>query len=120
MLRSWSAPMQGALALHPGLWGRRLRAHTKHVETHMVQPCQGGTSHLALPAPLHEALGAPDPSHPRGSLHHLTPVARQVSKATTLQKTAEYICKLQQERAALQDEAQRLREQIEELNGSIK
>lgn len=44
----------------------------------------------------------------------------QVSKATTLQKTAEYICKLQQERAALQDEAQRLREQIEELNGSIK
>ncbi|XP_010155962.1 PREDICTED: carbohydrate-responsive element-binding protein-like, partial [Eurypyga helias] len=44
----------------------------------------------------------------------------KVSKATTLQKTAEYICKLHQERAALQDEAQRLREQIEELNGSIK
>lgn len=44
----------------------------------------------------------------------------KVSKATTLQKTAEYICKLQQERAALQDEAQRLREQIEELNSSIK
>ncbi|XP_072209690.1 carbohydrate-responsive element-binding protein isoform X1 [Excalfactoria chinensis] len=43
----------------------------------------------------------------------------KVSKATTLQKTAEYICKLQQERAALQDEAQRLREQIEELNSSI-
>ncbi|XP_064323706.1 carbohydrate-responsive element-binding protein isoform X7 [Phalacrocorax carbo] len=43
----------------------------------------------------------------------------KVSKATTLQKTAEYICKLQQERAALQDEAQRLREQIKELNGSI-
>ncbi|NXB08751.1 MLXPL protein, partial [Cnemophilus loriae] len=43
----------------------------------------------------------------------------KVSKATTLQKTAEYICKLQQERATLQDEAQRLREQIEELNGSI-
>ncbi|XP_053817050.1 carbohydrate-responsive element-binding protein isoform X5 [Vidua chalybeata] len=43
----------------------------------------------------------------------------KVSKATTLQKTAEYICKLQQERAALQDEAQRLREQIEDLNGSI-
>ena len=53
----------------------------------------------------------PLPSHP---------AAPQVSKATTLQKTAEYICKLQQERAALQDEAQRLREQIEELNGSIK
>nr|XP_013812162.1 PREDICTED: carbohydrate-responsive element-binding protein [Apteryx mantelli mantelli] len=43
----------------------------------------------------------------------------KVSKATTLQKTAEYICKLQQERAALQDEAQRLREEIEELNSSI-
>ncbi|NXM70598.1 MLXPL protein, partial [Serilophus lunatus] len=43
----------------------------------------------------------------------------KVSKATTLQKTAEYICKLQQERAALQDEVQRLREQIEELNNSI-
>ncbi|XP_068271966.1 carbohydrate-responsive element-binding protein isoform X2 [Nyctibius grandis] len=43
----------------------------------------------------------------------------KVSKATTLQKTAEYIGKLQQERAALQDEAQRLREQIEELNSSI-
>uniref|UniRef100_A0A7M4EFY4 MLX interacting protein like n=1 Tax=Crocodylus porosus TaxID=8502 RepID=A0A7M4EFY4_CROPO len=43
----------------------------------------------------------------------------KVSKATTLQKTAEYICKLQQERAALQDEAQRLREQIEELNAAI-
>ncbi|KAM6110712.1 carbohydrate-responsive element-binding protein [Pterocles gutturalis] len=43
----------------------------------------------------------------------------KVSKATTLQKTVEYICKLQQERAALQDEAQRLREQIEELNSSI-
>ncbi|XP_074870238.1 carbohydrate-responsive element-binding protein [Carettochelys insculpta] len=43
----------------------------------------------------------------------------KVSKATTLQKTAEYICKLQQERAALQDEAQRLRGQIEELNAAI-
>ncbi|TFJ96525.1 Gamma-aminobutyric acid receptor subunit rho-2 [Platysternon megacephalum] len=43
----------------------------------------------------------------------------KVSKATTLQKTAEYICKFQQERAALQDEAQRLREQIEELNATI-
>ncbi|XP_072834475.2 carbohydrate-responsive element-binding protein [Pogona vitticeps] len=43
----------------------------------------------------------------------------KVSKATTLQKTAEYICKLQQERAALQDEAQHLRDQIEELNAAI-
>uniref|UniRef100_A0ACB8EDT8 Uncharacterized protein n=1 Tax=Sphaerodactylus townsendi TaxID=933632 RepID=A0ACB8EDT8_9SAUR len=43
----------------------------------------------------------------------------KVSKATTLHKTAEYICKLQQERAALQEEAQRLRDQIEELNSAI-
>ncbi|XP_044312123.1 carbohydrate-responsive element-binding protein [Varanus komodoensis] len=43
----------------------------------------------------------------------------KVSKATTLQKTSEYICKLQQERAALQEEAQRLRDQIEELNAAI-
>ncbi|KAM3851092.1 carbohydrate-responsive element-binding protein [Vipera latastei] len=43
----------------------------------------------------------------------------KISKATTLQKTAEYICKLQQERATLQEEAQRLRDQIEELNVSI-
>ncbi|KAJ6655777.1 hypothetical protein lerEdw1_004830 [Lerista edwardsae] len=43
----------------------------------------------------------------------------KVSKATTLQKTAEYICKLQQERVALQDEAQHLRDQIEELNATI-
>ncbi|KAM6155378.1 carbohydrate-responsive element-binding protein [Rhynchocyon petersi] len=43
----------------------------------------------------------------------------KVSKATTLQKTAEYIAMLQQERAALQEEAQRLRDQIEELNAEI-
>lgn len=44
----------------------------------------------------------------------------KVSKATTLQKTAEYITMLQQERAALQEEAQQLRDQIEELNTAIK
>ncbi|XP_029469402.1 carbohydrate-responsive element-binding protein [Rhinatrema bivittatum] len=43
----------------------------------------------------------------------------KVSKATTLQKTADYISKLQQERAQMQDEAQRLREEIEELNVTI-
>lgn len=59
-------------------------------------------------------------AQPVRSLRHLSPVFSQVSKATTLQKTVEYICKLQHERAALQDEAQRLREQIEELNSSIK
>ncbi|MEJ1272635.1 MLX interacting protein-like [Cricetulus griseus] len=43
----------------------------------------------------------------------------QVSKATTLQKTAEYILMLQQERAAMQEEAQQLRDEIEELNAAI-
>uniref|UniRef100_A0A8D1EJX4 MLX interacting protein like n=1 Tax=Sus scrofa TaxID=9823 RepID=A0A8D1EJX4_PIG len=43
----------------------------------------------------------------------------KMSKATTLQKTAEYITMLQQERAAKQEEAQQLRDQIEELNAAI-
>uniref|UniRef100_A0A5F5PYF6 MLX interacting protein like n=1 Tax=Equus caballus TaxID=9796 RepID=A0A5F5PYF6_HORSE len=43
----------------------------------------------------------------------------KMSKATTLQKTAEYIAMLQQERAAMQEEAQQLRDQIEELNAAI-
>ncbi|XP_059980461.1 carbohydrate-responsive element-binding protein isoform X4 [Lagenorhynchus albirostris] len=43
----------------------------------------------------------------------------KMSKATTLQKTAEYIAMLQQERAAKQEEAQQLRDQIEALNAAI-
>uniref|UniRef100_A0A8C3WU45 MLX interacting protein like n=1 Tax=Catagonus wagneri TaxID=51154 RepID=A0A8C3WU45_9CETA len=43
----------------------------------------------------------------------------KMSKAATLQKTAEYIAVLQQERAAKQEEAQQLRDQIEELNAAI-
>ncbi|XP_042542842.1 carbohydrate-responsive element-binding protein isoform X1 [Dipodomys spectabilis] len=43
----------------------------------------------------------------------------KVSKATTLQKTAEYITILQQERASMQEEAQQLRDEIEELNAAI-
>ncbi|RVE63510.1 hypothetical protein OJAV_G00136960 [Oryzias javanicus] len=43
----------------------------------------------------------------------------KISKATTLQKTAEYISKMQQERTQLQDEAQRLREEIQSLNSAI-
>ncbi|XP_018774780.1 carbohydrate-responsive element-binding protein isoform X3 [Serinus canaria] len=85
-------PQHRAPLLHPSLWCRRL----EHA---------AGTQFSCA-----RVVWAPFPSHP---------MASQVSKATTLQKTAEYICKLQQERAALQDEAQRLREQIEELNGSI-
>ena len=44
----------------------------------------------------------------------------QISKATTLHKTAEYISKMQQERAQLHEEAQRLREEIQLLNSAIK
>ncbi|KAL0194216.1 hypothetical protein M9458_012512, partial [Cirrhinus mrigala] len=40
-------------------------------------------------------------------------------KATTLQKTAEYISKMQQERAQLHEEAQRLRDEILMLNTAI-
>ncbi|XP_035482537.1 carbohydrate-responsive element-binding protein-like isoform X1 [Scophthalmus maximus] len=43
----------------------------------------------------------------------------KISKATTLQKTAEYIGKMQQERAQLHEEAQRLREEIQLLNSAI-
>ncbi|XP_055054161.2 carbohydrate-responsive element-binding protein isoform X2 [Misgurnus anguillicaudatus] len=43
----------------------------------------------------------------------------KISKATTLQKTAEYISKMQQERAQLHEEAQRLRDEILTLNSSI-
>ncbi|XP_010602854.3 MLX-interacting protein, partial [Fukomys damarensis] len=41
------------------------------------------------------------------------------SHAITLQKTVEYITKLQQERSQMQEEARRLREEIEELNATI-
>ncbi|XP_069800830.1 carbohydrate-responsive element-binding protein isoform X2 [Dendropsophus ebraccatus] len=41
------------------------------------------------------------------------------SKATILQKTADYIYKLQQERAQLQEESQRLRCQVQELSDTI-
>ncbi|XP_030648304.1 carbohydrate-responsive element-binding protein [Chanos chanos] len=43
----------------------------------------------------------------------------KISKATTLQKTVEYISKMQQERAQLQEEAQRLRDEILMLNSAI-
>ncbi|KPP73882.1 MLX-interacting protein-like, partial [Scleropages formosus] len=44
---------------------------------------------------------------------------KPISNATTLQKTVEYISKLQQERMQVQEEMKRLREEIEELNSSI-
>ncbi|XP_068616224.1 carbohydrate-responsive element-binding protein-like, partial [Brachionichthys hirsutus] len=43
----------------------------------------------------------------------------KISKATTLQKTAEYISKVQQDRTQLHEEAQRLREEIQLLNSAI-
>ncbi|KAJ8338671.1 hypothetical protein SKAU_G00354570 [Synaphobranchus kaupii] len=43
----------------------------------------------------------------------------QVTNAATLQKTVEYIGKLQQERQQMQEETRSLREEIEELNASI-
>ncbi|XP_008331021.1 carbohydrate-responsive element-binding protein [Cynoglossus semilaevis] len=58
------------------------------------------------------------------TLHNLvttlsTQPSIKISKATTLQKTAEYISKMQQERAQMHEEAQRLREEIQLLNSAI-
>ncbi|KAI2664031.1 MLX-interacting protein [Labeo rohita] len=44
---------------------------------------------------------------------------RRISNAATLQKTVDYIGKLQLERQQMQEETKRLREEIEELNASI-
>ncbi|XP_075391155.1 MLX-interacting protein isoform X3 [Tenrec ecaudatus] len=45
--------------------------------------------------------------------------SKLTSHAITLQKTVEYITKLQQERAQLQEEARQLREEVEALNATI-
>ncbi|XP_025054920.1 MLX-interacting protein isoform X2 [Alligator sinensis] len=45
--------------------------------------------------------------------------SKSISHAITLQKTVEYIAKLQQERIQMQEETRRLREEIEELNATI-
>ncbi|KAM7144621.1 MLX-interacting protein isoform 2-T2 [Macrochelys suwanniensis] len=45
--------------------------------------------------------------------------SKSISHAITLQKTVEYIAKLQQERMQSQEETRRLREEIEELNATI-
>ncbi|XP_047236787.1 MLX-interacting protein isoform X2 [Girardinichthys multiradiatus] len=54
-----------------------------------------------------------------GSLVPTLKSQSNITNAVTLQKTGEYIGKLQQERQQLQDEVKRLREEIEELNTSI-
>ncbi|XP_075290673.1 MLX-interacting protein isoform X1 [Opisthocomus hoazin] len=54
------------------------------------------------------------------TLKSLVPTnSKLISHAITLQKTVEYIAKLQQERAQMQEETRRLREEIEELNATI-
>ncbi|XP_074868465.1 MLX-interacting protein [Carettochelys insculpta] len=45
--------------------------------------------------------------------------SKSISHAITLQKTVEYISKLQQERIQSQEETRRLREEIDELNATI-
>ncbi|KAM5192257.1 MLX-interacting protein [Mantella aurantiaca] len=45
--------------------------------------------------------------------------SKPISHAITLQKTVEYIAKLQQERANVLEETRRLREEVEELNVAI-
>ncbi|XP_020016665.2 MLX-interacting protein isoform X1 [Castor canadensis] len=45
--------------------------------------------------------------------------SKPTSHAITLQKTMEYITKLQQERSQMQEEARRLRDEIEDLNATI-
>ncbi|NXF33399.1 MLXIP protein, partial [Nyctibius bracteatus] len=49
----------------------------------------------------------------------VSPNSKRISHASTLQKTVEYIAKLQQERTQMQEETRRLREEIEELNTAI-
>lgn len=53
-------------------------------------------------------------------MQYLVCLLAQISKATTLQKTAEYISKMQQEKTLLHEEAQRLRDEIQILNSAIK
>ncbi|XP_053557729.1 MLX-interacting protein [Bombina bombina] len=50
----------------------------------------------------------------------VSPSTKPISHAITLQKTVEYIAKLQQERAHVVEETRRLREEVEELNIAIK
>ncbi|XP_069727319.1 MLX-interacting protein isoform X2 [Phaenicophaeus curvirostris] len=54
------------------------------------------------------------------TLNSLVPAnSKSISHVITLQKTVEYIAKLQQERTQMQEETRRLREEIEELNAAI-
>nr|XP_033809761.1 MLX-interacting protein isoform X2 [Geotrypetes seraphini] len=54
------------------------------------------------------------------TLHSLLSTStKPISHAITLQKTVEYIGKLQQERVQLQEETKRLREEVEKLNSAI-
>ncbi|XP_026542607.1 MLX-interacting protein isoform X2 [Notechis scutatus] len=56
-----------------------------------------------------------------GTLNSLvSPNSKSISHALILQKTVEYIAKLQQERSQMQEEARRLREEAVELDATIK
>ena len=80
-----------------------------HLKSNLFQSATSVTS--ATPAKLGVGVWSPSDSPCR---------PYQISKATTLQKTAEYISKMQQDRSQLHDEAQRLREEILLLNSAIK
>lgn len=61
-----------------------------------------------------------DSHHCSSPLSLSLPLSLQTSNAVTLQKTVEHIGKLQTERQQVQEEVKRLREEIEELNTSIR
>uniref|UniRef100_A0A4W5J7G9 MLX interacting protein n=1 Tax=Hucho hucho TaxID=62062 RepID=A0A4W5J7G9_9TELE len=67
--------------------------------------------------------GSGQVSSPQSPLSSCTALSKnesnQISNAVTLQKTVEYIGKLQQERQQMQEETKRLREEIEKVNASI-
>ncbi|XP_043094958.1 MLX-interacting protein isoform X9 [Puntigrus tetrazona] len=68
-------------------------------------------------------LGAEQVPSPQSPLNPTAGMGKnetsQISNAATLQKTVDYIGKLQLERQQMQEETKRLREEIEELNTSI-
>ncbi|XP_069475696.1 MLX-interacting protein [Ambystoma mexicanum] len=54
------------------------------------------------------------------TLHSFVSNTKPISHAITLQKTFEYVSKLQQERTQLQEETKRLRDEVEALNAAIR
>ncbi|TNN64762.1 Carbohydrate-responsive element-binding protein [Liparis tanakae] len=77
----------------------------------------GHTGQTSPPNPLDQTSNPESPHS--GFSGHGKIESSKISKATTLQKTAEYISKMQQERAQLHEEAQRLRDEIQVLNSAV-